>query len=762
MENSAGIELSRAVGREAALFENESDVGGFLKRAAQLICSHSGARYCVIYLAEHGAPRPALRAIADSGEAHAPDSGSAPDALAVQAFRERAVRRSGAGARGLRLALPIALGPARTGVLELHYESRGAVDVEEEAALRAVASQLAAVLHSASALLEARESRGEGHTEVIRGEGASRGVALGRALPYEAGFEAAPQGPEEPLEPAQAVERFQRALELTRLQVEELRRTESPLSDVLSLIFSAHLLMLNDESFTGAMRELIQEGASPQAAVRSVVSGYAQQFSRMSEARIAEKAQDVRDLGYRLLRNLAGAGEAVSDYRGLIALARHLYPSDLVRLAAQRIEGLALLGGALTAHVSILAGSLSLPVLITQDSRLLEISPDTPLLLDASRGELRLGPPEVLERRYRRLGEARQGGRREARRRSPTRRSAGGRRPASEPRGAAAARDAAIARGAATADGTRIRLLANVNLYMDALLAAERGADGIGLYRSEFPFIIRNDFLSEDEQVELYRRIVAAVPSGPVLLRTADIGGDKLMQGREEERNPFLGVRGIRFSLANRELFRDQLRAMLRAGQGRELGIMLPMVSTLEEVEEARAELDSCLKALGEEGLPHNPSPRLGAMVELPSAVMDIEELAKATDFLSIGTNDLIMYLLAVDRTNERLSSLYRSHHPTVLRSIAQVAEGVGKKLDELSVCGDSAADPLMIPFLIGVGIRRLSVAPARIDEVRAHLSRLTVAEAQAVAGRMLAIRKVREMEAYLSELAPRLEPPDG
>jgi phosphotransferase system enzyme I (PtsP) len=297
---------------------------------------------------------------------------------------------------------------------------------------------------------------------------------------------------------------------------------------------------------------------------------------------------------------------------------------------------------------------------------------------------------------------------------------------------------------------------------LDALLAAERGADGIGLYRSEFPFIIRNDFLSEDEQVELYRRIVAAVPSGPVLLRTADIGGDKLMQGREEERNPFLGVRGIRFSLANRELFRDQLRAMLRAGQGRELGIMLPMVSTLEEVEEARAELDSCLKALAAEGLPHNPSPRLGAMVELPSAVMDIEELAKATDFLSIGTNDLIMYLLAVDRTNERLSSLYRSHHPTVLRSIAQVAEGVGKKLDELSVCGDSAADPLMIPFLIGVGIHRLSVAPARIDEVRAHLSRLTVTEAQAVAGRMLAIRKVREMEAYLSELAPRLEPPDG
>ncbi len=731
MERGAGIELSRAVGREAALFENEADVAGFLQRAAKAVSDYSGARYCVIYLADPA--HQALRPIASSGQAPPPDP--AAEGLALRAFRERAVRRSAEGGRGLRLALPIALGPARIGALELHYEERGAVGTEDEAALRAVASQLAAVLQNASALLEAREPRGEGRMEVIRGEGASGGLALGRALPYEAGFESAPQGPEQAEPRALAEERFERALELTRRQVEELGRTESPLSDVLSLIFSAHLLMLNDESFTGAMREGIRGGSSPQAAVRSVVNGYARQFSRMGEARIAEKAQDVRDLGYRLLRNLAGAGEVESDYRGLIALARHLYPSDLVRLAAQHIEGLALLGGTLTAHVSILASSLSLPLLITQDARILQIAADTPLLLDAGRGELRLGPAEELERQYRRL--------REAQRRIPEvgGRPAGGRR-------------------TSTADGTRIRLLANVNLYMDALLASERGAEGIGLYRSEFPFIIRNDFLSEDEQAELYRRVVAAVPSGPVLLRTADIGGDKLMQGREEERNPFLGVRGIRFSLANRELFREQLRAMLRAGHGRELGIMLPMVSTLEEVEEARAELGLCLRALAAEGLPHNRAPRLGAMIELPSAVMDIEELAKATDFLSIGTNDLIMYLLAVDRTNERLGPLYRSHHPTVLRSIAQVVAGVGDKLGELSVCGDSAADPLMIPFLIGVGIRSLSLAPARIDEVRSLLGRLDIAEAQEVARRMLAIRKVREMEAYLQGLARSLQPP--
>ena len=249
------------------------------------------------------------------------------------------------------------------------------------------------------------------------------------------------------------------------------------------------------------------------------------------------------------------------------------------------------------------------------------------------------------------------------------------------------------------------------------------------------------------------------MPGREVTLRTADIGGDKLMEGRrEQESNPFLGVRGIRFSLANRVLFREQLRAMLRAGAGKELGILLPMVSSLEEIDEARSELDTCLRELRAQGLEHNPRPRLGAMVELPSAVMSIEDLAAATDFLSVGTNDLIMYLLAVDRTNERLSSLYRSHHPTVLRSLAVVARGVGAGLADLSVCGDSAADRLMIPFLVGIGVRKLSVAPQRIGEVRAALAGLTVGECESIAGEMLAIRTIRDMDGYLRDLGVRLE----
>ncbi len=530
------------------------------------------------------------------------------------------------------------------------------------------------------------------------------------------------------------VARFNDALELTRRQIEELvGDSTSQLADVVELIFSAHLLMLNDDSFTGAMRRLVEGGRSPEAAVREVVAHYAHIFDAMSETRLAEKGQDMRDLGYRLLRNLSGRAGEQSDYRGRIVLAGHVYPSDLVRLAAQRAEGVVLLGAAVTAHVAILARSLSLPVLITHDRSILDIVPGTPVVLDATGARLYVDPPSPPAVR------------------------------AAAPAAAAAGTDRAQAASApvatTTRDGVRVRVLANVNLFKDARLAASLGAEGIGLYRSEFLFIIRNDFLNEEEQLATYRRIVDALPGCEVSLRTADIGGDKLMQGREEqESNPFLGVRGIRFSLANRVLFREQLRAMLRAGVDRDLGILLPMVSSLEEIEETRVELELCRRELEAQGVPHNARPRVGAMVELPSAVMVIEDLAAATDFLSIGTNDLIMYLLAVDRTNERLSRLYRSHHPTVLRSLAQVARGMGGKIADLSVCGDSAADPLMIPFLLGIGVRRLSAAPERLADLRAGASRLSIAECERVAADMLAIRTARDMDAYLQGLRVRMD----
>jgi phosphoenolpyruvate-protein kinase (PTS system EI component) len=368
---------------------------------------------------------------------------------------------------------------------------------------------------------------------------------------------------------------------------------------------------------------------------------------------------------------------------------------------------------------------------MTRDRRILEIEAGTPVLLHASSGRLHVNPSEQQLRMVT----------------APAARRGAGK---TEP---------SVAAGTVTRDGQRVKVLVNVNLYRDATEASRAGADGIGLYRSEFPFIIRNEFLSEEEQLSVYRRIVGVFAGREVVLRTADIGGDKLLQGREEEeRNPFLGVRGIRFSLANRPAFRDQLRAMLRAGEGIDLGIMFPMVSSVEEIEEAREEVAHCIADLAAEGVPHNTHPRLGAMIELPSAALSTTDLAEVTDFLSVGTNDLVMYLLAVDRTNERLSRLYRGHHPTVLRTLAQIAVDSGPGLSELSVCGASASDPLLVPFLLGIGVRKLSVRSERIGMVRSLVSKLTIKRAQEISKEMLGIRHVRDMESYLRSLERELQ----
>ncbi len=732
--------LSLAIDREASLFEQESDLSAFLQNAAGMVVRAGQATLCAIYVLDRARDLLLLRATAGAGE-DLPDQAGAGHPI-DGAVRERRVTRHANRGGSTRFIFPITRGPDRIGALVI--DRPGAVGPEEESELRSIAARLGSVLESASVLLDSRPEAAPPAGGLIHGETASAGVTQGCALLFDAVSESSPWdreaaraegGDATSADGGAAVGRFNDALELTRRQIEELvGDTTSQLADVVELIFSAHLLMLKDDSFTGAMRRLVEGGRSPEAAVREVVAHYAHIFDGMSETRLAEKAQDVRDIGYRLLRNLSGRTGEQSDYRGRIVLAGHIYPSDLVRLAAQRAEGVVLLGAAVTAHVAILARSLSLPVLITHDRSILDIAPGTPVVLDATGGRLYIdasSPPAV-----------------QAAARAP-----------GAAAGSAGAPAALAAIPTTTRDGVRVRVLANVNLFKDARLAASLGAEGIGLYRSEFLFIIRNDFLNEEEQLATYRRIVDALPGCEVSLRTADIGGDKLMQGREEqESNPFLGVRGIRFSLANRVLFREQLRAMLRAGVDRDLGILLPMVSSLEEIEETRAELELCRRELEAQGVPHNPRPRLGAMVELPSAVMVIEDLAAATDFLSIGTNDLIMYLLAVDRTNERLSRLYRSHHPTVLRSLAQVARGMGEKIGDLSVCGDSAADPLMIPFLLGIGVRRLSAAPERLADLRTSAGRLSIAECERVAGDMLAIRTARDMDAYLRVLRARMD----
>ncbi len=630
-----------------------------------------------------------------------------------------------------KVIVPIARGPVRIGVLVFARVSSEAFPEVSDAEMLAAAARLGDAVLDASVLIEtARQPVDSGRRpaqsgpRTIRGRRASEGTVAGRALPFWSDLDSAADAAGDTADPEEETRRFDAALERSVHQLDELQNIDDvAVAEAGLLIFAAHLMMVKDTQFTGRMRSRVGAGESAVDAIRGVVEEYAARFSEMTEVRLAEKAQDVRDLGYRLITNLTAEDEHSFSYAGRIVLTRHIYPSDLYRLSVEGVSGLVLLGSGVTAHISILARSLDLPVLITDDPSILEIESGTPLVLRSTDGRLDVEPPTEVYREVLRIAS-----------------------------GGAVTERPVSTRSGRTSDGVAVHVRANVNILKDADDAVLFGSEGIGLYRSEFPFILKNDFLSEEQQYTIYRSVVESHAGKPVDLRTADIGGDKLLQGRgDAEENPFLGVRGIRFSLANREMFRDQLRAMLRAGAGADLGIMLPMVSTVEEVIEAKTEISRAIENLARRGEDHNAAPRVGAMVELPSAALSVRDLAAEVDFLSIGTNDLTMYLLAVDRTNEHLSHLYSSYHPTVLSTIASIAEAAGELRPHLSVCGDAAADPVLIPFFVGVGIRTLSVSPGNINVVKERLSALTVPEAEQIAKQMLSLRRISEMEAFIS-----------
>jgi len=520
-----------------------------------------------------------------------------------------------------------------------------------------------------------------------------------------------------------SLEDFELALQESIAQLTHLQnRMEERLGDVASLIFNAHLLILKDDGFSGEMTRLIEKGMPADRAVTSVVNDYITLFAKSSNPRLKEKVLDVKDLGHRLLRNIQQHGEDEGDYAGQILVARELLPSDVLKFAAQSVEGIVIVQGGVTSHISILARSLRVPMVFVENESMLEISDGTMILIDANQGTLFLDPgPSVLQQ-YDSLVN-----RQEAERLS-------------------------VKPETFTRDGAKIKLLSNINLLSDIEFATENQAEGIGLYRSEFPFIVRDEFPSEEAQRLIYEKIYQGMPEKEVVLRTLDVGGDKKLpyHPHDEEANPFLGLRAIRFSLQNLPVFKQQLRAMLRASAGRKLRIMFPFISSVDDFEEAKEVLMECIRELEEEGLPHSSDPEVGLMVELPAAVEIIDELAAAADFFSIGTNDLIQYLLAVDRTNESVSSMYVCHHPAVLRAVARIVESAVTNGVDVSVCGDMALNEDMLKFLVGIGIRKISIDPQQIPRVQAFLCGLHTKEARTHARKLLGCGTLREVNQLL------------
>ena len=390
--------------------------------------------------------------------------------------------------------------------------------------------------------------------------------------------------------------------------------------------------------------------------------------------------------------------------------------------------GLILVEGAVTSHVSILARSLGLPVIITEDQSVLEVKDNTKILMDGYTGNIYVSPePQLVAKFEEQL--------------------------VSVPSNSGQETDI-IAGPAATSDGEVIKVRANVNLLSEIPRIRQVRADGIGLYRTEFPFMIRNSFPDEESQYLVYSKLVDAFSDSVVTFRTVDVGGDKTLRySTSAEANPELGLRGIRFSLRHRSLFSQQLKAILRAGATcPELRIMFPMVSSVDQFLTAVEITECAIRELNHDGIPAHPSPQLGIMLEVPAVVGTINEMAEQADFLSIGSNDFVQYMLAADRGNEGVKEHYQPHHPAVMRALAQVVGVANSMSVPISICGEMAQKALYLPFMVGIGIRDFSVAPSVRPELCRRLQAIDASRATEHAAEILRQATLKGVQDVLDE----------
>jgi phosphotransferase system, enzyme I, PtsP len=621
------------------------------------------------------------------------------------------------------LAVPIHRGNEKIGVLVVQHEHPDYFDEIDVMAMRAIASQLTGAIENARLMIDQNHKavpiRGDDLLErlrFIKGKTASGGFAYAPVTVLKAeGESLLSRRPDS--EFVSAPQDFLKAVEATKQQLTDLQdRLAQRLPESASMIFEAHFMILKDARFVDAMLDKIEQGISVPEAVRDVAGHYMALFTSASSAYLKEKAQDIEDLARRLLNNLCKNKSQDTDHtEGRIVIARQLLPSNLLKLASEDVKGIILVSGGVTSHVAIIARSLKIPMVIAERSDLLKIPDGTPILLDADIGSIHTRPSETIIRRFEIRNQTQKDEKKAVR---------------------------PILPQTKTRDGESVKLLANINLLSEIKLAKDLNVEGIGLYRTEFPFLVRSNLPSEEEQYSVYKRLCDEMGDREVTIRTLDIGGEKLLPYIEgiKEANPELGLRSIRFSLHHREVFLQQLRAILRAGSGSvKLKIVFPMISAIDEFRHARHAVEEAMVDLARQKLPFHPAPALGAMIELPAVLDIIHELAKEAAFFSIGTNDLIQYMLAVDRTNERVAAYYQPYHPSVLRSLNRIIQAAVNAEIEVTVCGEMGHEPEFIPFFIGAGLRTFSVDPHFLRSVQETIVDLSVSDASAYARALMA-----------------------
>jgi phosphotransferase system enzyme I (PtsI) len=533
--------------------------------------------------------------------------------------------------------------------------------------------------------------------------------------------------------------RLEQAVIKTRQQLIEIPQSiGKEMGDEKPGIFDAHLLVLDDPMLMEQVfKRLKTEKLNVEFILHEVAEQYTQALARLKDTYLRERAADVRDISRRILRNLAGA-----EYDELqrlpgprIVLAQDLSPSDTALMDRSKVLGFATEMGSRTSHTAILARSQGIPAVVGLHEIGREIASGQEALLDGYTGLLIANPSQETLYEY---------GQIEIRWHSIEDRLRGLR---TEP--------------ACTRDGCAIRLGANIELEEEIKPALEHGAQGVGLYRTEFFFINRQQLPTEDEQFAAYSNVARAMKPHEVIIRTLDVGGDKIAGIGENTReaNPFLGWRGVRFCLDQPALFKTQLRAILRASAEGNVKMMYPMISDLQEVKRANELLNVCRDELRREGKPFNEQMEVGLMIEVPGAAMIADVLAEHAAFFSIGTNDLIQYSMAVDRGNERVAHLYAPTHPAILRLIKNVVAAAGARNIWVGVCGEMAGDPVMAPLLLGLGVSELSASAVSVPAVKYLIRNINLSDARAIAEQALRGATAAETAAQLENFARSVAP---
>lgn len=529
------------------------------------------------------------------------------------------------------------------------------------------------------------------------------------------------------------ISRLEQALEISRTELEKIKEhTENKLGEDHAAIFSAHLLILNDPELINPMKEKIEtDKVIAATAVEEVSTMFIDMFENMDNEYMRERAADIKDVTKRVMAHILGVtfpNPALIDEE-VVIIAEDLTPSDTAQLNREFVQGFATDIGGRTSHSAIMARSLEIPAVVGTKNITESVSQNDLIIIDGLEGNVIVHPTDEELATYREKQEAYAKQREEW----------------------AKLKDEPTI----TKDGVQVELAANIGTPDDVAGALLNGAEGVGLYRTEFLYMGKSELPSEEEQFEAYKSVLEQMGDKPVVVRTLDIGGDKELDYMDlpKELNPFLGFRAIRFCLENENVFRPQLRALLRASAFGNLKIMFPMIATLEEFRRAKGILLDEKEKLAAEGIKVAENIEVGIMVEIPSTAVTAAQFAKEVDFFSIGTNDLIQYTMAADRMNEQVSYLYQPYHPAILNLVNNVIEAAHKEGKWAGMCGEMAGDPIAVPILLGLGLDEFSMSATSILPARTQLSKLSKEQIASHKEELLTMGTTDEVVEFINQL---------